>query len=163
MKMFLRCTLSGAVRVKGRVFRIASSVPSSVLRAKTFRQAATFTLLFATGLIAGCVQSPLTQLNTTQGIMSESSGVPASSELTRFLAQASAGSATTLSTSPWGTNVGVVADAPYFSASRRICRHLTVTRQSNRERHAAVACKSGEGAWVTSRLVTALYNGAETW
>ncbi|WP_367399246.1 DVU3141 family protein [Halomonas sp. DN3] len=159
MIMFRFCTFSASIGVDRRAPERASGVP----RANTFRRGAVVMLLLATVQITGCVQSPLTQPDSAQGIMSEPSGVPASSDLTRFLAQNPAGSATTLSSSPWGANVDVVADAPYFSASRRICRHLTVTRRSNGDRLAAVACKSGEGAWFTNRLVTALYNGAETW
>ncbi|MAR74089.1 MAG: hypothetical protein CME78_17920 [Halomonas sp.] len=159
MIMLRYCTFSEPVVVERRTSVRASGVP----RKSVFLRGATVTLLLATVLITGCVQRPLTQPNSAQGIMSEPAGIPASGDLSQFLAQTPAGSATTLSSSPWGANVEVVADSPYFSASRRICRHLTVTRRSNGDRLAAVACKSGEGAWFTSRLVTALYNGAETW
>ncbi|MBS8270397.1 hypothetical protein DYI26_16935 [Halomonas litopenaei] len=159
MIMLRYCTFLRSIPADGR----APERASGLSRKSVFRRGATVTLLLATVLITGCVQRPLTQPNSAQGIMSEPSGIPASSDLSRFLAQTPAGSATTLSSSPWGANVEVVADSPYFSASRRICRHLTVTRRSNGDRLAAVACKSGEGAWFTSRLVTALYNGAETW
>lgn len=159
MIMLRFCTFLGSIGVDRRAAERTSGVP----RVNIFRQGAVVMLLLATVQIAGCVQSPLTQPNSAQGIMSEPSGVPATSDLTRFLSLTPAGSATILSSSPWGANVDVVAGSPYFSASRRTCRHLTVTRRSNGDRLAAVACKSGDGAWFTSRLVTALYNGAETW
>ena len=159
MIMFRYCTFSRTNPVEEAALERMPGVP----RASVFRRSVTVALLLATVLITGCVQRPLTQPNSAQGIMSEPSGIPATGDLSRFLAQTLAGSATTLSSSPWGANVDVVAGSPYFSASRRTCRHLTVTRRSNGDRLAAVACKSGDGAWFTSRLVTALYNGAETW
>lgn len=113
-------------------------------------------------ILGGCAHSPMAPTRDDASIMATPTGRPLDASLARFLTDASAGSVTVLPSSPWGANAEVQAGAPYFAASRRICRHLTI-RRANAERMVAVACRGEQGNWTSDRLVTALYNGAETW
>ncbi|NVN56275.1 hypothetical protein FLM52_10805 [bacterium Scap17] len=86
-------------------------------------------------------------------------------DVSSFLDSASPGGVIAVPTSPWGSNVEVVAHERYFAASGRICRELTVS--NNRDLPSKeLACrtsndgKAGEGTWVTQRLVTGLLEEA---
>jgi len=72
--------------------------------------------------------------------------------LNGFLAQSPAGSVISLAESPWGANVDVVADEPYYAASGRECRKLQVMAASGTVRQ-AVACETASG-WESRRLIT---------
>ena len=86
-------------------------------------------------------------------------------DVSSFLDSAAPGSVIAVATSPWGSNVEVVAHERYFAASGRICRELTVSNQRDLPSK-ELACrtsndgKAGEGTWVTQRLVTGLLEEA---
>ncbi len=86
-------------------------------------------------------------------------------DVSSFLDSAAPGSVVAVPTSPWGSNVEVVAHERYFAASGRICRELTVSNQRDLPKK-ELACrtsndgKAGEGTWVTQRLVTGLLEEA---
>ncbi|WP_156961893.1 DVU3141 family protein [Cobetia amphilecti] len=86
-------------------------------------------------------------------------------DVSSFLDSAAPGSVIAVPTSPWGSNVEVVAHERYFAASGRICRELTVSNQRDLPGK-ELACrtsndgKAGEGTWVTQRLVTGLLEEA---
>lgn len=77
-------------------------------------------------------------------------------EISSFLDNATPGSISAFSKSPWGSNVSVIVQERYFAASGRLCTHLDVARQgapANAER-AQVACLVNDSGWYTQRLVT---------
>lgn len=86
-------------------------------------------------------------------------------DVSSFLDSAAPGSVIAVPTSPWGSNVEVVAHERYFAASGRICRELTVSNQRDLPSK-ELACrtsndgKAGEGTWVTQRLVIGLLEEA---
>lgn len=80
-----------------------------------------------------------------------------SSELNQFLGNAAPGAATTLAQSPWGPNVQVLANAPYFAASGRTCRELEVSQPSGATAY-HLACQTDAGTWAQVRPVTRLLN-----
>lgn len=99
------------------------------------------------------------------GCASQQTGNPATSpapvtgsnELSRYLNSAAPGSAATLAQTPWGNNLTVLANAPYFAASGRTCRELEVTQPTgSAELH--IACKANNGNWTLTRPVTRLLN-----
>lgn len=62
----------------------------------------------------------------------------------------STASATVLADSPWGANVQVMAEQPYFAASGRSCRQLQVSQPNgNTQQH--IACQLNNGSWTISR------------
>ncbi|MBY5924899.1 MULTISPECIES: DVU3141 family protein [unclassified Halomonas] len=112
-------------------------------------------------LLSGCVMQPATSTNPSGSvIVGQPQGTSLDASLNGFLANAPAGAIVNLASSPWGGAVEVMADAPYRAASGRLCRHLTVQRQSNASQQDVVACETPSG-WVSHRRVTALYNGME--
>lgn len=140
--------------------RAISAASRAVHQRSQIRLSALALLLLWT--LGGCTHSPMAPTRVDASIMATPTGRSLDASLARFLTDASAGSVTVLPSSPWGANAEVQADAPYFAASRRICRHLTI-RRANAERMVAVACRGEQGNWTSDRLVTALFNGAETW
>lgn len=77
-------------------------------------------------------------------------------EISSFLDNATPGSISAFSKSPWGSNVSVIVQERYFAASGRLCTHLDVARQgapANAER-AQVVCLVNDSGWYTQRLVT---------
>lgn len=86
------------------------------------------------------------------GTVSGARGTALDENLNGFLAQAPAGAVVSLAESPWGANVEITADAPYFAASGRECRKLTILRANDSTRQ-VVACETPDG-WQSGRLVT---------
>lgn len=78
-----------------------------------------------------------------------------SSELNAYLSSAAAGSTLALAHSPWGSNVLLQAEPPYFAASGRTCRELTVSTAVGGMQN-SIVCQSGQGSWDTVRPVTQL-------
>ncbi|GHE20576.1 hypothetical protein GCM10017767_10970 [Halomonas urumqiensis] len=102
--------------------------------------------------LTGCAaQSGMSDLSAG-GTVSGAPGTALDENLNGFLAQAPAGAVVNLAESPWGANVEVIADAPYFSASGRECRKLRIVT-ANASNRQAVACETAEG-WQARRLVT---------
>lgn len=90
--------------------------------------------------------------------MASDSATPIESpDLNGFLEQAPAGGVLTLSESPWGKDVEIVADEPYFAASGRECRQLRIV-SSDASTKSALVCKSSHG-WVKQRSITQMSKG----
>jgi len=95
-------------------------------------------------------------------------------ELNQFISEAEPGTATTMSQTPWGDNVGIVLNESYLAASGRKCRVLRVrqrraitikapigyTPSLRAARHAMKApfnvlvCEENLGNWVPVRTIT---------
>lgn len=86
------------------------------------------------------------------GSVQSAPGTALGENLNGFLAQASPGAVVNLAESPWGRDVEVTADAPYFAASGRECRKLRILTANGATRQ-VVACETPEG-WQSRRLVT---------
>ncbi|WP_085920317.1 DVU3141 family protein [Halomonas sp. CSM-2] len=112
--------------------------------------------------LSGCALQPASQNNAASGsvVAGSEQGKPVDANLNGFLAQSNLGETLQLERSPWGNNVNVTADAPYFSASGRVCRKLTVQQVGRNDDQAAIACETANGSWAVRRQVTkALSNG----
>lgn len=104
--------------------------------------------------LAGCTHAPYsTDANAPGYVLGHDSATPIhNANLNGFLDQAPGNSAVTLSTSPWGKNVDIVAGAGYFAASGRRCRKLRIVTPAQQTRQALV-CRADSG-WVEQRVVT---------
>ncbi|WP_420853073.1 DVU3141 family protein [Salinicola corii] len=115
-------------------------------------------------------------------------GAPTGEEISSFLDNATPGSIATFQKSPWGSNVSVIVQKRYFSASGMICAHLDVAREgavpsstgatsqsgsapqsgvvpgsvANYGQRAQVACLVQGKGWYTQRLVTQLLAAPST-
>ncbi|WP_051234277.1 DVU3141 family protein [Halomonas halocynthiae] len=103
--------------------------------------------------LSGCAQMN-TQHNNASGsvIAGDDQGTPVGVSLSSFLNESNRGEAVQLAKSPWGPGVNVYPGQPYFAASGRVCRELTI--QGNGGERAAIACKMVDGQWATRRQVT---------
>ncbi|MGS0466428.1 DVU3141 family protein [Cobetia marina] len=86
-------------------------------------------------------------------------------DVSAFLDTAAIGGVMSVASSPWGSNVEVVAGERYFSASGLTCRHLTVSngRDLPGKELACRTSKTGaatQGTWVTQRLIVGLLEDA---
>lgn len=136
------------------------------------------------GALSGCATSGHSQgvnVGTMRG------GAPTGEEISRFLDNATPGSIATFQKSPWGSNVSVIVQERYFSASGMICTHLDVARdgavstdtsamQTGAARQggavpgstaqygqrAQVACLVEGKGWYTQRLVTQILAAPDT-
>jgi hypothetical protein len=79
------------------------------------------------------------------------------SELNAYLSSAANFSAKSLPLSPWGSNVLVMAQEPYFAASGRTCRELTITSSTEHISY-AIVCQIEKGNWNTVRPITHVLN-----
>lgn len=114
--------------------------------------------LLALALIAtlsGCAQM-YAQHDSAYGsvISGGEQGTPVGASLSSFLNEANRGEAVRLAQSPWGPGVNVYSGQPYFAASGRICRELTV--QGNGGERAVIACKAADDQWVARRQITSV-------
>lgn len=106
----------------------------------------------AAALLAGCAQNP-TANDAQEYVLSRDHAKPIdNATLNGFLEQAPGNGAVTVSSSPWGSNVDIVAEAEYFAASGRQCRELKVITFDQQTQQALV-CR-GENGWVEQRKVT---------
>lgn len=103
--------------------------------------------------LSGCAQMH-TQHDSISGsvISGGDQGTPVGASLSSFLNEANRGEAVRLAQSPWGPGVNVYSGQPYFAASGRTCRELTV--QGNGGERAVVACKRADDQWVARRQIT---------
>lgn len=77
--------------------------------------------------------------------------------LNNFLSRAPVSGVLTVSRSPWGDNVEIIADAAYLAASGRKCRQLRVVEPGG-SAQTALVCETPAG-WVNQRLVTQAAKG----
>lgn len=80
-------------------------------------------------------------------------GKPVDANLSGFLEQAPPGAVTDLAESPWGANVMVSVEAPYYAASGRVCRQLRI-ESARGPVTPQVACETATGQWAVRRQVT---------
>src|SRR5699024_5461660 len=69
-----------------------------------------------------------------------------------FLANAPAGSRMVLADSPWGVEATVYVHAPYYAASGRTCRELTIELASTRR--PGLVCRLPRGGWESVRVLS---------
>jgi hypothetical protein len=105
-------------------------------------------VLLAGLALAGCVSQP----SAPGSLVGEGRGNPVGDDISGFLAQAPAGAVMQLAESPWGRNVQLTADIPYYAASGTECRRVQVIGPSQAVRD-ALACATPSG-WTSRRLVT---------
>lgn len=73
------------------------------------------------------------------------------SDINQFLSQSPSGGVFYADDSPWGSNVEIIADAPYLAASGRECRKLRVVLGSGTA-STALACATPNG-WASQRVL----------
>ncbi|WP_088743904.1 DVU3141 family protein [Cobetia sp. QF-1] len=117
-------------------------------------------------IVSGCATSyPMSTGNGSDNLSSLSGAAPLSADISAFLDTASIGGVMPVVSSPWGSNVEVVAGERYFAASGMTCRHLTISNDRDLPSN-ELACrtsdtgKAEQGTWVTQRLVTGLLEDA---
>ncbi len=74
-------------------------------------------------------------------------------ELDQFFSEAPAGAENKLDNSPWGERAEIVVLAPYYAASGRQCRRLTVKLVSSKQVLDELVCGTAAGYWVPVRAV----------
>lgn len=111
-------------------------------------------LLLAT--LSGCALQPAAHDTSASGsvVAGSEQGKPVDANLSDFLAQSHLGETLQLARSPWGNNVSVSAGTPYYAASGRVCRELTVQQMGRNDDQAAIACETATGNWMVRRQVT---------
>jgi hypothetical protein len=80
-----------------------------------------------------------------------------SSDLNTYLSSTNNINSIYLAQSPWGSNVWVLAQQPYFAASGRTCRELTITSSTENISY-AIVCQADQDSWNTVRPITHLLN-----
>jgi hypothetical protein len=80
-----------------------------------------------------------------------------SSDLNTYLSSTNNINSIYLAQSPWGSNVWVLAQQPYFAASGRTCRELTITSAIENISY-AIVCQVDQDSWNTVRPITRLLN-----
>ncbi|CAM3612009.1 DVU3141 family protein [Halomonas lysinitropha] len=113
------------------------------------RLAATLALV---AVLGGCALQPAQQAHDAGSVLG--GGKPVDANLNGFLAQSRGGAAIQLAKSPWGRDVEVLAETPYFAASGRPCRELSIRRPGRQAEQGAIACETASGNWVVRRQVT---------
>ncbi|WP_409523351.1 DVU3141 family protein [Nitrincola sp. MINF-07-Sa-05] len=74
-------------------------------------------------------------------------------EIGKLLTEASISQIFQVTPSPWGDQVELRLDAPYFAATGQTCREFSVLRTSGVvSRH--LACEHAAGRWLEVRLIT---------
>ncbi|WP_425434008.1 DVU3141 family protein [Oceanisphaera psychrotolerans] len=114
-------------------------------------------LFFNVASISGCsIQHNINSSPADSGpVQSNQQALPL--ELNAYLSSAANFSAKSLPFSPWGSNVLVMAQKPYFAASGRTCRELAITSSAGHISH-AIACQIEKGNWNTVRPITHVLN-----
>lgn len=103
--------------------------------------------------LSSCALQPGSPGPQAGGTVHGSQGSLLDANLSGFLEQAPPGAVTDLAESPWGANVVVSAQAPYYAASGRVCRHLRV-ESTRGPLTPQVACETTSGEWIVHRQVT---------
>lgn len=133
---------------KGRFMPKVLTLPSGIATARLLALALVATL-------SGCAQMYAQHDNTSGSVIAGGDqGTPVGASLSGFLNEANRGEAVRLAQSPWGPGVNVYSGQPYYAASGRTCRELTV--QGNGGERAVIACKMADDQWVTRRQITTL-------
>lgn len=110
--------------------------------------------------VVGCANLPTSnnQVPKTESKMVSDSVLE--ERISAFLTSAAPLAVWEFASTPWGNDVLVQASEPYFSASGRYCRKLTVTDISGIY-SLQLACEIRRGSWEAVRLVTQLLNAGQ--
>jgi surface antigen len=81
----------------------------------------------------------------------EGAGAALPAAVQTFLEQAPAGGSAVFPHSPWGAAATVQVQAPYYAASGRTCRELTI--ESYGVRQPGLACRQAKGRWQQVRVL----------
>lgn len=106
-------------------------------------------ILLVSSVLAGCVSQPY----APGSAVGEGRGRPLSDDMSGFLSQAPTGAVIQLAESPWGNNVQITANAPYYAASGTECRRIQVQGPTQAKRE-TLTC-AAPGGWTWRRLVVA--------
>jgi len=145
--------------------RTINSLGEKVLNiSNPFKIAATVVIL---GVMTGCQSMPVSEgvnrvaeflkLTSSTEVYAAEVAEPKESffgELDQFFSDASAGAVKQLDKSPWGESAEVVVLTPYYAASGRKCRRLTVTLNSSKQTLDELVCDTASGYWVPVRAIT---------
>ncbi|MDW7748824.1 DVU3141 family protein [Halomonas sp.] len=105
-------------------------------------------------VLSGCALQPAGLSQSAGSVVAGSDqGKPVDANLSGFLDQAPPGAVTDLAESPWGANVMVSVEAPYYAASGRVCRQMRI-ESARGPVTPQVACETAGGDWVVRRQVT---------
>ncbi|WP_181068144.1 DVU3141 family protein [Oceanisphaera arctica] len=105
--------------------------------------------------ISGCSLRHNIPSSPTDSAVNQNSQKALSSDLNAYLSSTTNVSSISLTHSPWGSNVLVLAQQPYFAASGRTCRELTITSTTGTISY-TIVCQVDHGSWNTVRPVTRL-------
>lgn len=111
-------------------------------------------------VVSGCASYPSSsdQQDAQYVLNNDPATLLQDQSLNDFLTKAPAGAVLNVTSSPWGDNVEVVADAAYLAASGRECRKLRVVEAGTNATGAALVCKTPNG-WVNQRVVAQTSQG----
>jgi hypothetical protein len=106
-------------------------------------------------LVVGCVNMPSSKTQAPGAENKIITGPVLDGDISTFLASAAPFSISEFPSTPWGKNVLLRMGEPYFSASGRNCRKITVLDIEGNE-SLQLACEFRDGSWEPVRLVTQL-------
>lgn len=111
-------------------------------------------------MVSGCASYPSgsSQQEAQYVLNNDPATLLQDESLNEFLTNAPAGAIMNVTSSPWGDNVEVVADAAYLAASGRECRKLRIVEAGTNAAGAALVCKTPNG-WVNQRVVAQTSQG----
>lgn len=114
------------------------------------RRAVLSAMVILTALSAVGCTSP--QQKTEYSLSSPKGHLLIPGDIAQFLSQSPSGSSAAFVRSPWGDNITLSAQAPYFSASGAQCRQLVVEKTI---RSTELACTLNNQEWYKVRALTA--------
>jgi hypothetical protein len=106
-------------------------------------------------LVVGCANIPSSEIQAPRAKNKIIAGPVLDEEVSTSLASVATLSKPEFASMPWGENVFLQAGAPYFSASGRNCREITLLDVEGNE-SLQLACEFRDGSWEPVRLVTQL-------
>ncbi|WP_051221745.1 DVU3141 family protein [Neptunomonas japonica] len=108
------------------------------------------TIVILTALSAvGCTSS---QQKTEYSLSTSQEHLLIPADIAEFLSHSATDSSAAFARSPWGDNITLSAQAPYFSASGAECRQLIVEKAIS---STGLACTQNNQDWYKSRALTA--------
>lgn len=125
------------------------------IQRKSFLNYKMIIALVAIPLLVGCVNMSGSKIQSSGTEKKMMAGLVLNQEVSAFLASAAPLAASEFAATLWGENVLLQTGEPYFSASGRNCRKITVL-DTGRNESLQLACEFGDGLWESVRLVTQL-------
>ena len=127
------------------------------MQSKMIRKLLCLILFLDAVAISGCSLQHKISSPPTDAAANQNSQKSLSSDLNAYLSSTTNVSSISLAQSPWGSNVWVLAQQPYFAASGRTCRELTITSAMENISY-AIVCQVDQDSWNTVRPITRLLN-----